>query len=89
MSTQPFTVEGIEIPANLKASLDRYASEHRGTGRFLRSVLENDLQEAVVRADAESFRCLKVIVAYVYNELPEPCWGTKKKVAAWLERKPK
>jgi hypothetical protein len=74
------------MPASLQASLDRYAEEHVETGGFLKAVLENDCCEAVCRADEFNFQFLPVIVRYVYNELPSPCWGNKEKVAAWLKK---
>lgn len=56
-------------------------------GAFLQAVLENDLQGAIGRADPESLAGIKGIVAYVYNALPDKCWGSKENVAAWLEAK--
>ena len=85
-TTQPFTFSGLAMPENLIASLSRYSTEHVATGSFLRAVLENDLCEAVCRADEFNFKLLPVIVRYVYNELPAPCWGSKQKVAEWLKK---
>lgn len=79
-----FNFAGLAMPESLIASLSRYSTEHVATGGFLKAVLENDLCEAVCRADQSNFQLLPVIVRYVYNELPSPCWGSKEKVAAWL-----
>lgn len=81
-----FEFAGIAMPPALRASLDRYANDRVETGGFLRAILENDLCEAVCRADEINFQFLPVIVRYVYNELPAPCWGSKEKVAAWLKK---
>ena len=70
-----------------KAALDRYAQDHLPTGNFLRGVLENNLLEAITRADEENLRDLPEIIKYVYNDLPSPCWGSKQAVQNWLERK--
>jgi hypothetical protein len=88
MSTLPavFEFDGLDMPTHLIESLQRYVEGRVETGRFLRSVLENDLVEAVCRADYSNFPLLPVIVRYVYNELPSPCWGSKEKVAKWLEK---
>ena len=79
-----FAVAGLAIPERIKNSLDRYAQHHVPTGGFLKAVLENDLQEAVARADEDTLMALRTICAYVYNELPSPCWGTREKVTKWL-----
>lgn len=88
MSAVPaiFEWDGLVMPNHLIESLHRYVTERVETGSFLRSVLENDLCEAVCRADHFNFPLLPVIVRYVYNELPLPCWGSKEKVAAWLKK---
>lgn len=81
-----FNFAGLAMPESLIASLSRYSTEHVATGGFLKAVLENDLCEAVCRASESNFQLLPVIVRYVYNELPSPCWGSKEKVAAWLKK---
>ncbi len=55
------------------------------TGGFVRAILQNDLFLAVAKADGYSFFCLKAICEYVYNFTPGPCWGSKKKVKAWMD----
>lgn len=75
------------IPDVLVESLLRYAGEQRvPTGAFLRACLENDLAGACGRAHAESLPAIPAIVAFIYNELPSPCWGSKNKVNRWLKR---
>ena len=78
----------IEIPTNVKESLQRYAKQRIPTGDFLRAVLENDLMEAVGRADDFNRYRLFDICSYVYNEMPMSCHGSKEDVKNWLaERK--
>jgi sulfatase maturation enzyme AslB (radical SAM superfamily) len=72
------------IPENTKYSLDAYANKEHPTGGFLQAVLENNLMEAVARADDFNVRALKEICMYIYNELPSQCHGSKEKVAAWV-----
>lgn len=67
-------------------ALDRYLNCGIRCGYFLNSVLENDLVTAVNSADGESLAALPQIVKFVYNELPSPCWGDKKKVNDWIEK---
>jgi hypothetical protein len=47
--------------------------------------MDNDLAGAVGHADGENVLNLPAFVAYCYNELPSNCWGSRKKVQAWLE----
>jgi hypothetical protein len=72
------------IPERIVVSLLWYANGHCPTGSFLRAVLENDLVEAVGRADEECCLALPAIVKFVYSELPGTCWHSPAKVKAWL-----
>jgi len=75
------------IRQDIVDALDRYATLGCPTGGFLQSVLENNLYEAVGRADQDNAATLVEIVRYVYNDLPALCWGSPEKVKTWLERK--
>lgn len=72
------------VPERIVDSLLRYIKTGCPTGGFLRAVLSNDLFEAVARADEECVVALPVLVKWIYNEAPSACWGTEKKVDAWL-----
>lgn len=72
------------IPDHMLAALRRYIDEHRGVGHFLTAVLENNLREAVHRADEHNLANLPAYVYYLYNEAPAQCWGSPEKVKAWL-----
>lgn len=73
------------IPPRVLAALQRHADPaQRGpTGDFVTAVLNNDLKEAVGRADGASLHALHSIVAYVYNEMPAASQGSPEKVQAW------
>jgi hypothetical protein len=73
-------------PAVIVESLKRYADHGVPTGDFLRAVLENDLKEAVGRADHINGPALAHIVSYCYNEIPSTSWGSPAKVEAWIEK---
>lgn len=75
------------MKATTKRSLDNYARDGIPTGGFCRAVLENDLAGAFGRADSDNRADLFEIVGYVYNELPQNCWGSRENVAAWLKKK--
>ena len=73
------------IPEYTKQAIDAYVQDHRPVGDFLTAVLSNDLALSFGRADEENRRALFDIVSYCWNEIPGPCWGSPKKVRAWLE----
>lgn len=79
------TPDSSKIEQRFKESLDRYVNEKVSTGGFLEAVLENNLTEAFGRADLEAMDNLRHIVCYCYNEIPGICWGSKEKVANWLQ----
>tara|TARA_R100000808_G_scaffold23460_1_gene52091 strand:+ start:3956 stop:4225 length:270 start_codon:yes stop_codon:yes gene_type:complete len=81
-------MRGIEdgIPKQTMDGLKSYIEERRNPGGFLTSVLENNLINAVCRADRKNTEALRTIVQWVYNCAPGRCWGSKDKVEAWLKR---
>ena len=76
------------IPNELRAALYRYVESHIPPGGFLTAVLENDLMEAVGRADHTNIQILKEICQYVHWEMPSTCHGSPEMVAAWLSHAP-
>ncbi len=74
------------IPARMMSGIRRYIDDGTPTGDFLRAVIGNDLQEAVGRADDENLANLPAYIGYFYNEAPLPCWGSKEKMQAWIDR---
>ena len=74
--------------AEIKDAIDNYVTHHVPTGHFVRAVLENDLFEAVGRADDDNQANLQEICRYVYNEIPWNCWGSPEIVKQWLEAAP-
>jgi len=76
-----------KIKPEIIASIRRYADEYCPTGSFLEAVLNNDLTEAVGRADEDNLKALPEIVGYCYNEIPMACWGSPEKVEKWLARR--
>lgn len=72
------------IPLRLVTGLNRYKDEHKPTGLFLRSVLANNLHEAVLRADPDSMVALHEVCMWILHNLPGEAWGTPEKVDAWV-----
>ena len=73
-------------PVHILDAISRYANDHIAPGGFTRAVLENDLSQAIGRADENSLAGLQDIVRYVHWEIPGGCHGSREKVEAWLKR---
>ena len=74
------------IPERMMEAIDRYVKQGLYPGGFLSAVIENDLSNAVGRADDENIRNLPAYVAYFYNEAPGGCWGSKKNMKNWMSK---
>jgi hypothetical protein len=72
------------VPSHTLSGIERYIHERIEPGGFLRAVLENDLVQALGRADAANREALFDIVEYLYNHAPAKCWGSPERVAAWI-----
>lgn len=72
------------IPAPLMDAMLRYAFGHEPVGNFLTAVFENDLSNAIGRADSQSLVLLPALVIWIYNYAPSACWGSREKVEAWI-----
>jgi len=75
------------IPARMFHGIRNYVVNGIKPGNFLTAVFENDLVEAVGRADEENLKNLPAYAAYLYNELPPSVWGSKEKVKAHIEKR--
>ena len=82
--TFPMRPDASLILPDVKHSLDLYANNKCHPGSFLQAVLENDLMEAFGRADHAVMVNMPHILAYVQNNLPRDCWGSKMAVIEWL-----
>ena len=75
------------IPERTRKSIERYVLGGVPTGGFLQAVLENKLSEATSRADGENLAALYEIVKLIWNDIPEDCWGSPRKVKKWIGHK--
>jgi hypothetical protein len=62
-----------------------YAKRGYPLGHFLTAVVENNLKEAICRADSDNLAGIYDLVIFVLNELPAGCQGSPAKVKAWRE----
>ena len=74
-----------DIPPLVLRGIIDYVEGGWPTGNFLKAVLEDRPFDAVMRADEDSLAAIKQILWVLYGEAPDRCWGSPKKVAAWLE----
>ncbi len=82
--TMEYTFRQFHIRDDMMAAIRRYIEERLQPGDFLTAVIDNDLAEAVGRADDENMANLPAFVGYFYNEAPSSCWGSPAKRRAWL-----
>lgn len=73
------------IRDDMRESLIAYARDGVPTGGFLEAVLANDLVGACERADDGNLRAIVAMAAFVRNELPSLCWGSRRVYSAWVE----
>lgn len=73
------------VRSDVIQSLDDYVNRGWQPGGFITAVLENNLMEALGRADFYNRESIFEICSYVYNELPLNSWGSREKVSAWLK----
>ena len=73
-----------EIPDYMTEGLTLYIEHGILSGGFLTAVLENDLMKALGLADDTNLEALPAYGAYLYNEAPASCYGSKQKVSNWV-----
>lgn len=74
------------LPIHLRDGLERFIIQGGPVGSFLTAVLDNDLREAVSRADDDSLKALKPILQFLYGFAPAGCHGSPKNRLAWQAR---
>jgi hypothetical protein len=72
-------------PGNTAGGAKRWIENRIKPGDFLTAVIENNLAEALGRADEDNRAAIFKIVSWWYNEAPSPCWGSPEKVKAWAK----
>lgn len=82
-----YIFRGIALDDDIKESIDRYVKHGIPTGDFLRACIENNLSEAVARADEYCLPMIPAIVGYLYNEVDRRCWGHANACGEWVSRK--
>lgn len=73
------------IPPHLHGGLTRYLQARIRPGRFIYSVLTNDLNEAMLRWAGPGPNPSEGLIRFFCSEVPAPCWGSVDKVEAYLK----
>lgn len=74
----------LPIRDDIKMALYNYVEKGWPLGEFLTAVVENDLMEAMGRADSYNRATIHQICTYVYNEMPMSSHGSPEKVTQWM-----
>ena len=73
------------IPERMMPGIRLYVEHGLQPGSFLSAIIQNNLSEAVGRADSENLKNIPAFVAYFYNECPSNCWGSPEKMKSWMK----
>ncbi len=73
-----------DVPEHMWGGIERYLFDRVQPGKFLRSVLENDLKEAACRADGINQSRLRNYMLFLYDAAPHLAWGSPEAVRKWL-----
>lgn len=80
------TREYNNIPEATIEGLRDWADHGKRPGQFLEACLQNNLMEAVCRADFENLDEILSIAIYIYNKMPGICHGSEEVMALWEKR---
>lgn len=81
---EKFDNEFTFVPHHMRDGIKLYIEKGIEPGGFLRAVLENDLKNAVGRADDINRNHLVSIVAWFYNYAPAGCFGSVENYNSWV-----
>ena len=72
------------IPEYMQGAIISYYENGIPPGNFLGAVIDNDLKEAIGRADDVNVNCLKAYVMWFHNQAPSGSWGHAGAVKDWI-----
>ncbi len=73
------------IQEHMRSGAQLYIEQGIMPGSFLKAVLENNLSEAVLRADHINVLALAEYGAWLSFDIPGDCWGSPEIVKRWAE----
>ena len=83
--SKPYEFNQFYIPERMMPGIRLYVEHGLQPGSFLSAIIQNNLSEAVGRADTENLKNIPAFVAYFYNECPNDCWGSPEKMKSWMK----
>jgi hypothetical protein len=69
------------------SKIDAYKKSKLAPGGFLTAILQNDLMNAILRADNDSRKIIVEITEYCWETLPHNSWGSPEKVEEYLYKR--
>lgn len=85
MSKLLLNYDGVGVPEHTARALEDYLFRGLPPGRFLTSVLTNDLSGAAWSADHVNRDALVDIVKFLGHSIPGAAWGSETAVKHWLK----
>ena len=73
------------IPEYMRGGIVRYYENGLPPGDFLSAVIDNDLKEAIGRADGTNRNLLWNYIRWFYNWAPSGTWGFEGAVTKWCK----
>ena len=80
---QKLKMDEYGIPEYMQGGIIRYYEHGIQPGSFLTAVINNDLREAVGRADDTNVHCLHKYIMWFYNQAPMGSWGFEGATEKW------
>lgn len=80
------TIDYDTLPPYMQGAARRYIENGIPPGSFLTAVICNDLMGAFGKADNMNRAAMWDWVRFFYNDAPSTCWGSERKMAAWIDR---
>jgi hypothetical protein len=71
------------VPDYMVEAFVKYILTGHPMGSFATSVVQNDLMDAVSRADPTNAGKLRETMLWFYNYTPSPCWGSVQNYKRW------
>lgn len=86
-SAEGYTYRNFSIPNGMADGLDKWINLGVLPGSFLTAILCNDLMGACKCADERNLENIPAYCAYLYNEAPPQCYGSRQRVEDWIKFK--
>jgi hypothetical protein len=69
---------------NMVGSVRRYIEDGLEPGGFLSAVINNDLKNAFLYADAHNYDKIGFWANWFYTQVPSKCWGSERAMISWI-----